>query len=199
MIIYNTNEIEEQRYGRNKNTTINHGYINSGEYRNKFDLISGNLELNRLIYQLSKRMLKHRSGTLYEDMYWIDLDTLKVVAKETDANIEEEIKYSNRTPKAVKAYDNLITIHSHPNSFPPSIADINSNFNNGYVTGIIICHDGTIYLYRANEIVSEKYYQLTVAEYQNQGYNDNEAQKLALEEMRTKFDIEFKEVTGNDV
>ena len=28
---------EVQRYGRNKNTTVNHSYINSGEYRNEFD------------------------------------------------------------------------------------------------------------------------------------------------------------------
>ena len=29
-------EDEGQRYGRNKNTAINHTYINSGSYRRKF-------------------------------------------------------------------------------------------------------------------------------------------------------------------
>lgn len=55
---------EEQRYGRNKDTAINHAYISSGEYRKKFDQISDNKKLNKLLYQLAKTMLEHRSGTL---------------------------------------------------------------------------------------------------------------------------------------
>lgn len=70
--------LENQRYGRNKNTTINHLYINSGEYRRKFDKVTENKELSRLIYSKAKEMLFHRSGTLLEDMYWIDVDTGKV-------------------------------------------------------------------------------------------------------------------------
>ena len=37
-------EFEEQRPGRNKETTINHTYIDSGEYKRKFDLVSDNKE-----------------------------------------------------------------------------------------------------------------------------------------------------------
>ncbi len=61
-------EDEGQRYGRNKDTAINHTYINSGSYRRKFDFISDSSELNRLIFQLSKKMLEHRSGTKFEDI-----------------------------------------------------------------------------------------------------------------------------------
>lgn len=50
-------ELEVQRQGRNKDTAINHAYIDSGEYRKKFDHISDSDELNRLIYQLAKKML----------------------------------------------------------------------------------------------------------------------------------------------
>lgn len=46
---------EEQRYGRNKETLVNHSYIESGEYRRKFDNISDNAELNKLLYQLAKK------------------------------------------------------------------------------------------------------------------------------------------------
>lgn len=165
-------EIELQRYGRNKNTTIDNTYISSGKYRRKFDRISSDESLNRLLFQLAKKMLTHRSGTLFEDMYWIDLESMKIVAKETDADIEEEIVYSEKTKNVVADYDNLLTIHSHPNSFPPSISDFNSNFRNNYSVGIIICHDGKIYMYGADEEVSEDYYNLTVAEYLKQGYNE---------------------------
>ena len=81
---------EEQRYGRNKSTSISHSYIDSGEYRKKFDSISSDKELNRLLYSISKEMLYHRTGTRYEDMYWIDLDSLKVIAKETNTNIPKK-------------------------------------------------------------------------------------------------------------
>lgn len=192
-------EIEEQRQGRNKNTVINHTYMNSGEYRRKFDCISNSPKLNRLLFQLAKKMLLHRSGTVYEDMYWVDLDTVTVVAQETEKNIEEGIEYSEKTKAAIKKYNHLLTIHSHPNSFPPSVADFNSNFDNQYVVGIIVCHDGKIYIYRAEEKLSNDYYSLIVAEHLKIEYNEFKAQMKALEELREKFEIEFKEVTGDDV
>ena len=74
-------EMEFQRIGRNKSTQINNSYINGGTYRKKFDLLSDSIELNRLVYRLAKRMLEHRTGTEYEDMYWIDMDTLTVLRK----------------------------------------------------------------------------------------------------------------------
>ena len=41
----------DQRYGRNKKTQINHSYINSSEYRRRFDDITSLDKLNRLIYE----------------------------------------------------------------------------------------------------------------------------------------------------
>lgn len=199
LVINRIHEIEEQRSGRNKNTTINNTYINSGKYRNKFDSISSDESLNRLLFQLAKKMLEHRTGTLYEDMYWVDLDTMKIVAEETNADIEEEIVYSVKTKRIIKKYNNLLTIHSHPNSFPPSISDINSNYLNNYSVGIIVCHNGKIYMYSADEEISQDYYNLTVAEYLKQGYDECNAQVKALDEIKKKFNIRFKEVTDNDV
>ena len=100
------NEVEFQRAGRNKYTQINNGYINGGEYRKKFDSLSDSRELNRLVYQLAKKMLEHRSGTEYEDMYWIDLDTLTVVAEELNAKTVKEIVYSDKTKRIVAEYKN---------------------------------------------------------------------------------------------
>lgn len=39
-------------------------------------------------------MLLHRSGTLYEDMYWFDADTGQVIAWEVNSFEEEQILYS---------------------------------------------------------------------------------------------------------
>ena len=73
--------LENQRYGRNKGTVVNHTYIESGVYRNKFDKITHNKNMSRILYSKAKEMLEHRSGTLFEDMYWIDGITGMVVER----------------------------------------------------------------------------------------------------------------------
>ena len=50
-------EIEDQRYGRNKGTLVNSTYINSGEYRRKFDNITNDNDVNRTLYSKAKEML----------------------------------------------------------------------------------------------------------------------------------------------
>ncbi len=188
-------EDEGQRYGRNKDTAINHTYINSGSYRRKFDFISNSPDLNRLIFQLSKKMLEHRSGTKFEDMYWIDAAHRRVIAKENESCSEEQIVYSNSIRSKISKYENLITLHSHPNSYPPSINDLNSNFINHYGLGIVACHDGKIFKYASNQEIREDYYKMVVEKYLKKGYNEYEAQIEALKELVTKFDIMVKEVT----
>lgn len=41
-------------------------------------------------------MLEHRSGTLFEDMYWLDPDTAEIKAKELDGDVEEKVDYSKK-------------------------------------------------------------------------------------------------------
>ena len=197
------NEVESQRSGRNKSTQVNHTYVNGGTYRKKFDSISDSKDLNRLLYKLAKRMLEHRAGTEYEDMYWIDLDTLMVVAEELNAKTVKEIVYSDKTKKIITEYKNdpqkrLLTIHTHPSSFPPSIPDFNANFENCYNIGVVICHNGKIFLYAADEELNERYYNLLVAKKLNQGYNDYEARLITLQEMQKTFEIVIKEVMEDD-
>ena len=100
--------LENQRYGRNKNTLINKSYIDGGEYRRKFDNATENPLVNKSLYDNSKKALKHRSGTAYEDMYWIDLDTLQVVAQEVNTDTVKSVVYSNRTMEIVQKYKNLM-------------------------------------------------------------------------------------------
>lgn len=186
--------MERQRYGRNKDTIINHAYINNGEYRSKFDKISDSKELNRLVYQLAKKMLFHRSGTLLEDMYWVDIDEKKIVASEVNQTALCQIRYSKATKKAIRRSKELLAIHTHPYSMPPSIRDFNSNLKNGYKISLVCCHDGKLYMYQSMRYVSEFLYKGTVAKYKKMGYDDFEAQICALKEYEQKGDIIFKEV-----
>lgn len=190
--------MEQQRKGRNKETIVNSAYINSGEYKRKFDNIADNAELSRLLYKLAKNMLIHRSGTEFEDMYWIDLDEIRVIAEETNSLVKKRIIYSNKIIKKSQSCKNIIIIHSHPDSFPPSIADFNSNYDHNYVVGIVACHNGKLYMYSANERINEDYYKLVVEGFLKIGYNEEEAQIKALENLQINFDIKFKEVTDYD-
>lgn len=185
---------EKQRYGRNKNTHINRTYINSGEYRKKFDQISDDKELNRKVYQIAKKILQHRSGTMLEDMYWIDIDTCKIVASETEQKKERKIMYSKATKRNILQHKKLLVIHSHPSSMPPSINDFNSALRNRYQVCLVCCHDGKIFLYNSNNHVIELFYKNTVAKYRKLGYNEYDSQIHALTQFQKKGDISFKEV-----
>lgn len=191
-------ELEQQRKGRNKNTIIDYNYISSNRYRKKFDYISNDKKLNKLLYKIAKKMLLHRSGTEYEDMYWIDLINGKIVCKITDSKYKKKILYTTTIKKMIKKSENLLTLHTHPDSFPPSIDDINSNYDHNYEIGIVICHDGRVYMYSAEERINVNYYKLTVEDYLKNGYNEDIAQIEALKELQKKFSIYFKEVTEDD-
>ena len=185
---------EEQRYGRNKDTAINHAYISSGEYRKKFDQISDNKKLNKLLYQLAKTMLEHRSGTLYEDMYWIDAETATVVAKETDGCVESTIVYSKSTLAKIRGKTGLITIHTHPSSSPPSISDLRSNYIYRYGLGVVCGHNGNIYIYTANEEVPKERYKGLGGKFLSRFKSREKAQVLMLDELQKQFDVVIKEV-----
>lgn len=189
---------EEQRYGRNKETLVNHTYIESGEYRKKFDNISDNAELNKLLYQLAKKMLIHRSGTLFEDMYWIDPDTLEVVASEISCDVQQKVVYSKSTLKAIRGKKGLITIHSHPHSFPPSIEDFNSNYGHSNGIGVVCGHDGSVYVYWAKEEVQKERSNYLQKKYFNICRDETLAQVRVLNELQTISDIYFEEVTKDE-
>jgi len=188
------NSKEEQRYGRNKDTTINRAYINSGEYRKKFDNVSTDRCLNRLLFTLSKKMLYHRSGTKFEDMYWVDMSSLKIVYKITNSAIEEKILYTWRIKRIVRKNKDLVTIHSHPSSFPPSIEDFNSAYANKYNFGIVCGHNGNLFVYSSKERVPPETYYYLSGKYYKKYRDEYVAQMYALTELSKLYKIYFREV-----
>lgn len=188
--------MELQRYGRNKSTLVNKTYIDSGEYRNKFDKITDNKDVSRVLYAKAKEMLEHRSGTLFEDMYWIDGNTGKVVAKEITSNIVRTVEYSAETKKAVASYEKnqIIAIHTHPGSMPPSVSDFNSCFSNGYRLGCVACHDGKLFVYTSAEEINERLYHMYVQASVNDGATEYDAQINALNQLKRNCKIDFWEV-----
>lgn len=147
-----------------------------------------------MLYSKAKEMLRHRSGTMIEDMYWFDSSTGKVVASTLNQTKEGKIIYSPALRKKLKKSKNLTAMHTHPQSMPPSIADFNSAFRHGYSMGIIICHDGTVYIYKSNQEVNERLYVRYIGYFLSEGYTDYEAQFKTLSKLRENHDIDFWEV-----
>ncbi len=186
--------LEYQRYGRNKKTTINHTYINSGEYRNKFDKITKNIDINRILYAKAKEMLNHRNGTKYEDMYWVDAVTGEILMSALNEQKESGIQYTKAILRAISENPNIIAFHTHPSSMPPSAADFNSIFRHGYAIAFVVCHDGKIIQYVAEEEINERLYFLYIQEFLLEGYTEYEAQWKTLEKLKENYKIDFWEV-----
>lgn len=185
---------EYQRYGRNKLTVINNSYIDSGEYRRKFDNATDNPQVNKTLYDCAKTALKHRSGTVYEDMYWIDGGTGRVILAVTDSTDERAIIYTEKIRKIISGKNNIITIHTHPNSMPPSADDFNSCFKNGYNMGIIACHNGRVFKYTSSQLISIILYNLYIGEYAGAGCEEFDAQLKALQKLKETHMLDFEEV-----
>ncbi len=190
----NSAEKENERYGRNKRFAISNSYINSGEYRRKFDTLTDNEKINKLLYELAKKALLHRGGSEYEDMYWIDTETEKVVCSVVDSKVKGRIIYPEHIKRIVREYSGLLVIHTHAKSFPPSIDDFNSIVRHKYVAGVVCGHRGNVYLYSATEEVSEKTHELWCSHYFTECRNEETAQIMALKKWQNEGKIIFREV-----
>ena len=66
------------------------------------------------------------------------MKSLEVVYKITDSTEEEKISYTRRIRRILRKKKGLMTIHSHPSSFLPSIEDFNSSYANGYGAEMVL-------------------------------------------------------------
>lgn len=132
-------------------TIINKKVIESPEYRRRFNQVSGNAQVNRKAWQFAKEMLEHRSGTRYEDLAFIDSDTGKGLINKNYDN-ERMANPSKAMMKMLNesADGTVIAMHNHPGSSIPSIPDLKACIQRKYMKGIIVCHDGKIYVYSVN-------------------------------------------------
>ncbi len=149
--IYTIDKFSENSKVKSDNpvTIINKSDIDSPKYRNKFDVFGETTKIARCMSQEARKMLHHRTGTLYEDLSFIDSKTGKYITR-NDYNVEKEVMPSKRMIKMVEEAEpySIIAIHNHPTSSTPSMSDINSAWKKKYKYGLIACHNGNIFKYR---------------------------------------------------
>lgn len=173
-------------------------YINSDQYRAKFNSISENPALNQAIYKYCKAAITHRSGSYKEDLTILRLDGGFV--GQTSGKVDHETHYSQKlTDKvaAAKPYT-LISIHNHGTNLPPTGADFSSAGYHKYAFGIVACHDGKVYYYSSAHaqpflptLIDE-----TVDKYLKPPYNLEEvkAARKALDAISQTHGIEWREL-----
>ena len=88
----------------------------------------------------------------------------------------------------------MITIHNHPDGFPPSVDDFNSNYKNNYSLGVVCGHNGKIFMYKTNRNISYYFYESKIAKYKQLGYDEFNYRLQALKECEKQGNIMIKEV-----
>ena len=184
-------------FGIGTNKT-NFEYINSDQYRAKFNSISDNPSLNHAIYKYCKAAVIHQSGDYYEDLTILRSDG-SLLGQNTSKE-RNQTQYSTLLRKNVRKEPpySLISIHNHGTNIPPSGADFGSAGEKKYKFGIVACHNGTVYKYStrnarpfAVSVIDQK-----IDIYIKPPYNMDviDAFQRTLQEVQDTYGIEWSEV-----
>ncbi len=173
-------------------------YINSDQYRAKFNSISDNPILNQAIYKYCKAAVIHQSGDYHEDLTVLRTDGSFVghsTSKEKNTTY-----YPPSLKKDVYAAVpySLVSIHNHGTNVPPSGADFCSAGEKRYAFGIVACHDGKVYYYTSAHArpFAPSLIDNTVDKYLSPAYNLDriQAAEKALNSVRDVYGIEWREL-----
>lgn len=156
-------EAEKGKSKRNKDR-VNWEIVNSPEYKKKFSSITNNEQTNSTLYKKAIDILKDKSGTEYETLHLIDLDTGKVVATSAHTKEPQTVRANKEVLKAVRKAKprTLVGIHNHPNSLPPSGSDFSTAKNREYYVGVVACHNGDVWVYKARKPVTSYIFDMRV-------------------------------------
>lgn len=134
-------------------------HINSEEYAKKFDKITENPAVNKTLLECSRAAIKHRTGTLFEDMYLINGNTGEIIGKQLNSECEQGIFYNESIKNAIsKSREEkipLVALHTHPEGYPPSVDDFNKAFENDYFLAVVAGHNGQVYTYNTPDAIVE--------------------------------------------
>ena len=155
-----------------KDTVVKKSLLKSSTYRKKFNQISDSTKINRIAWNISKDILKHRSGTRFEDLGFINIVNGQYAVNK-DYDVENKAKMNKPMKQLLEESESgtIIAIHNHPGSSVPSIPDIRACIKRGYKKGIIACHDGKVYVYSVDpERYNEPIAMSTLDRLEKKGY-----------------------------
>jgi hypothetical protein len=148
--------------------------IKQPSYRRKLDRLGENAETSRSIWQEATQMLKHRSGTKFEDLTFINSRTGES-RTQSEYNVEYECvptKSMKRMLRNSNPYT-IIAVHNHPNSSVPSIADLRAARDGRYKYGVIVGHNGIVFRYSVQRGTNLNFADILLDILQNELYTEN--------------------------
>nr|DAT59763.1 MAG TPA: minor capsid protein [Caudoviricetes sp.] len=181
---------------------VNWDKVNSPDYKAKFLSLNNPPEVNEKLYSLAVKMLRHREGTQYEDLYAIDHMSGREIVRLTQNKTPFEVEYTERAKQDIAKHPNqLISIHSHPNDLPPTGADIYSQHVHLYRSGYVVTFDGALYEYKLHKsdqvsLSTLQVFDFRVENKKKRGYNINERDAIiqVLSSLQKQGIIAFREV-----
>lgn len=166
---------EQSTKGRMPETVMNRSAIESAQYKRRVESIQESKEVKRTVWKEMIDTIRHRSGSEYEDLIFID-STSGQVKRSVDFEQPRTAKPTKEMQKMIKNAkpETLIAIHNHPGSTVPSWNDIVTAKQRKYKYGLVACHDGQIFRYQiAGEDINAIIYNSAVAKLNRAGYNEN--------------------------
>ena len=180
------------------NAAVDLEYINSSKYRAKFDELGVSAKTASSLHKEAVAMLNHRNGTLREDMALVSAKTGEVVARSSGAKADLETSVTKKVASAVKASSphELIGMHNHPNSLPPTGSDIATADQRRYAFGLVICHNGDVFRYNVADgsSVSGMAFDMKVRRLTDQGMSEPEAIKKTLDQYEADGRIAWRKI-----
>lgn len=144
-----SHRMHNEKYGEGA-LLVNDKYISSDEYQNKFLGITGNSDVDNIICEQSRIILKERSGTNKETLVLLDKsngNTILTIKGTKDGSISYSDKDLEIIAEAKRNNIEIVGIHNHPTGYPPTADDCVSALTRGYDLGITAGHNGTVHTY----------------------------------------------------
>ena len=152
-------EIEDERSNGDRTVYINRELIFSNRYIDAIKSLGEDRYCSKDILDSLRKMLEHHHGDKYEDLYFIDAKTHKILSR-TDYRVnEQEVLPTSAMKDMARNNPNIISIHNHPTDALPSYEDIKTCFLVGYKYGLVACHGGDIFQYRTLDNINKVMYE----------------------------------------
>lgn len=191
-------EIESHRkedYDNIEKTVVDEKIFKNEKWKNNFAKLTENEKVNRSILNISEQILKDRSGTFYESMYFINAKTGGIEGFNTKDNIRLGVGLNSSLESALRRTDiELIGVHNHPYSGIPSLGDLNAIAGrNNQTMGIIICHDGTLFTYtKPLAEISEQDYNIVLTRYKK--FSNITRETKGMNDLAFDYGFEFRRI-----
>jgi hypothetical protein len=191
-------ESEFEKKSRKGNpTSVDWDIVKSPDYKKRFNGITGDSDVDSLLHIKALDMLEHRNNTEFEDMHLIGLETKKVEGTQTHSNTALTVDYNTSLRSAIlrAGSGSLVSIHNHPNSKPPSGADLESSYVRGYNIGVIICHNGDIYVYKTGKMrISSDLFDMRLEKFGKAPYNmvEEDAYLFTLQSIERDYGVTWE-------